>query len=1395
MFKTVQKMVIFFRICKKNFQNFGCYTKKCYICSEKLTNRTLRTLLFSLLAALLWAACSRPETIQPEPVQSAVQQSAELSNHRIQAITQDSSGYIWFATYRGLNRYDGHEMHQYFCNDQPDGLPDNQVRNVYCDRRGRLWIATKNGIAHYTENDTFLPISVPNHQLLFECFAENSRGDLFVLQPSQVMRYDSLSGSFVEEVTGFPFGGYSGNQLLFDAEDNLWVVNAQGAFCYSGVTHQQLIALDCHEHSVEKAAIIEGRLWLACRGQGIRFYDIGQRQWCDAPLGMALPEQYEQASVTSIYPVAGRQVVLVGTSQGIFHYNLRTGELKHQTDPGFPFDAPDFSVTHILYDRACNLWLCNDHQGYVVRSQQERTFNADNYLRTTFAGKPVASVTLQDSTTLWIATHHDGLWSYQIGSHRLRCFDHHYFEHYLSDLSDIELYYVTTDSQGNLWVSCLPGLVLCLHPEGDELRLVGQYAINMPIVIAEAADGTLCVGTYSNSYFTKRRDERHFEEHRILNNNYSYMANLLQLRDGRFAALVKGQALRFLEPGHVEFSPQVLSDEQIAACVQRNLFLPTSLCQDRAGDLWIGTVSNGLMHYAMATGELTNIPDAPCEDIASIEEDRQGNIWVSTQHGLGCYDPRARTFINYYKSDGLNGNEFYDRCSCRLPNGQLVFGGEHGLTVFSPERLATESVPRLHFENLRIHNRLVRPSADGPITSRLSSADVIRLNHDQNNFSISYSSLDFGEGVRYAYQYRLEGFSSQWVDVKQSHEAFFSNIPPGDYRFQVRVTSREQQRILAERSIAVTLSPAPWSTWWAKLCYTLLALAIVWQLFHASRRIRTERWNRLQTERDREHERRINTMNMSFFANVSHEFRTPLTIIAAPIAQLLRDETLPRETRSVLAIVQRSVERMLRLVNQMMDFHKLEDDALQLEVQPIDLVHLVADIVESFQLQAREKRLQLTASGLEEPFVQWADADKIEKIVYNLLGNALKYTPSGGHVDLAFDVVSREELAADQTLNEDIRGNRFVKICVSDNGPGIPESELHRVFQRFYQLSRQQNGAFNWGTGIGLYYCSRLVRLHHGQITVANREGEGTGAIFTVLLPADAESYADAKHLDEMPSQVTSYPLRTDLNDLKISNGQNEKEQSDDTRPLLLVVDDDVEIVSYLKSLLRHTYRIRTCYDADSAIADIQEEEPDLILSDVMMPVKDGYQLCREVKNNMQLCHIPIVLLTAKTTTSDQIQGLDCGADAYVSKPFDPTYLQTLVSNILKNREKVRQLLIKSTQTETLAENVLSPQDNAFMTELYAIMEKELANPDLDINHLTEIMRVSRTKLYYKIKGLTGEKPGNFFRLYKLNRAAELIREGRYNVSEISLLTGFSSLSYFSTCFKKQFGVSPSEFK
>jgi signal transduction histidine kinase/DNA-binding response OmpR family regulator len=834
-----------------------------------------------------------------------------------------------------------------------------------------------------------------------------------------------------------------------------------------------------------------------------------------------------------------------------------------------------------------------------------------------------------------------------------------------------------------------------------------------------------------------------------------------------------------------------MTDEEQAAIIRRSVLVSTDLFLDSSGDLWLGTVANGLIRHSRKDNTTSPVDGAPCPDICSIEEDRQGNIWVATMNGLGKYDRTVGAFVNYSEADGIGGDQFSERASCILSDGTLVFGGNHGLTWFNPLDVPQKRSVPLVFQDLKIHNTLVAPGEDSPIRTELREGPDVVIEDDQNAFSISFAALDYSEHERTHYFYKMEGYDPDWVDAGDNHEAYYSNLPAGKYHFRVRITNNNQSIVETEKSLTVRVLPPWYKTWWAWILYALAAAVILgslWILIRRIRRVRKDaarrvyeaRRERERVEKEKEQERRMSKIQMNYFANVAHEFRTPLTMIAGPVSQLASSESIKGQDRKLVGIIQRSSTWMLSLVNQLLDFNRIGDKKLQLKVAKGDIVAPLKGIAELFRFNAGAKGIELQTYGLEDSFSMWADVDKVQKIVMNLLSNALKFTPTGGRVTLSFDVIPREEAAGEFLLSKADTDSQYAKITVSDTGKGIPEGQLEKIFERFYQADNQGD---THGSGIGLYYARALAGLHHGYIKAANRE-EG-GAVFSLILPVSASSYTDDERTAIQPVYDIPAPA--------VEETPTPSEEEAD-RKRIAVVDDDIDIANYVKVLLSPYYNVSVYFDAASALSGMQEEIPDLVVSDVVMPGMSGYDLCEAVKGDLQLSHIPVVLVTAKVAVENQVQGLGKGADAYVTKPFQPAYLLALIKSLLQNREKLHRQLGSVTTTEEIAPEALSPRDAAFMKELYELMEKELANIDLDITRITEMMKISRTKFYYKVKGLTGENPSVFFKRYKLNRAADLLKEGKYNMSEIAYMTGFNTLSHFSTSFKKQFGVPPSEY-
>ncbi len=1052
--------------------------------------------------------------------------------------------------------------------------------------------------------------------------------------------------------------------------------------------------------------------------------------------------------------------------------------LRKATTEEYPLpDSVDTAQSHVstwLRDSRGNLWTGTDNRGLTVKYADEERFNSDRELNRAVGQSSVTDVAVDRTGQLWIASQDKGILMRDTTGHTRHI---EISGRTGNNGQEDAAVHLLADADGFLWVATGAEVLKCRYA-GGRLSPVARFDIKKTMCMVQAQDKTVWISASDTYIYCVRLGSDKVDRKQLSSPN-SFTPSVATLADGSILVSACNRKMVSLNPATMKASELVIPETDWKACVRRSVFIPVDVCQDSRGSVWIGTVSNGLMRMDRKTCRMEHIGGLSCSDISSIEEDAQGNVWVSTLKGLNRYDPKTGKVTMFYKFDGMGGDEFNDRASCRLPDGTLVFGGLHGLTYFNPADIHTRQDIPLYFQDLRVHGQLVRPNERAAIAKSLVHCPEINLRHDQNSFSISFCALDYSKYPRVHYWYKLDGVDKDWVDAGTARTVSYTNLPAGHYTFRVKTGSNDSASTQQEKAIKVTVMPAPWNSPWAWALYLILTGLLASYLYDNRMRTVAARQAAKEAEREKERELRTNQMNMSFFANIAHEFRTPLTMIAGPVGQLLGSKNIGSEEKSLLGVAQRSIQRMFKLVNQLMDFNKLENDTLRLHVEPTDVAKAVNDICDTFAFNVKEKGLTLTRHGLEEPLTAWTDGDKLEKIVSNLLSNALKFTPTGGKIDVSLDAADGQ-----------------VMLAVSDTGQGIPKDQLEHIFKRYYQLDNQTKGIINWGTGIGLYFSRRLAVLHHGTLTAGNR-ATGIGAVFTLTYPMQEQDYTEEERRPLEDGNGEYQSAETYVHPIEQADEtMDKKTDADDKRPTVLVVDDDTEIVHYMRILFARDYRLVTCLNAETALEQMREEGPDIVLSDVSMPGMDGYELCREIKQDIQLCHIPVILVTAKVTVDNQVEGLNVGADAYVTKPFEPTVLSALIQSQLKNRERIRSILTNSTAIkEDAADNVLSEQDKRFVDELYKLMEEELANSELDVTKMTKMLYISRTKLYYKIKGLTGETPANFFRTYKLNRAAELVKEGKYTISEIADKCGFSSQSHFSIVFKKQFGVAPSQYK
>ena len=1342
-----------------------------------MTNR--KPILTAIVLAFAWLILScqhegMPHANKDKDEEHDLVVANELSNSRVQCITEDADGYLWIGTFRGLNRYDGHEYHQYFCTFDSLGLPDNQIQSLLCDQQGRLWVATVNGVCRYTQQDNFESVPMQTGNRNARKLLMDSKGRIFVYNGMELLVYDEQHHIFLSKFNR-TMTNQSWGDCFIDGADNILMVGADNLLVISGDTFKQKADVKAGQQlGLYFFELLPNGL-LLCSGNGtLLLYDTKSQQ--QIPLSSEMHERLTaHNSVLQAACLLDNNTILLSTSRnGLFELNLLTHTLKGQDDVNFTVPVPDAYVTKIFQDSRKNIWLGTYDKGLFADYYYKEKFGgSDNYMNRVIENSSVFAVAIDKQANLWISTLLKGVFVYHSTTQKA---EQIVIEGLPAGEKKNAITHIFCDRDGLLWLSTTNIVMKCRY-DGNKLNILGQWQVPMTMDFEQTDDGTVWASTSTTYIFAFKPGSSEPEAKQAFNVDFTFIPSLLKLQDGTMLISAFYQSIMKMEPKTGKLSAMDIPSMQ--RCIRRSVYIPTDMHQDAKGDIWIGTVSNGLLCYHPQTNEVRRIAGLSCSDVASIEEDRQGNLWISTMKGLNRLDPKTGTMTALYKADGLAGDEFTDRASCQLPNGSLVFGSTDGITMFNPADIDTLRNIPLKFCHLKIHNQMIRPTEGAPIESMLDNCKEIRLKNSENSFSISYTALDFGEYERVHYYYKLDGFDTDWIDAGNRHAAGYANLPSGHYTFRVRISdSASDEAGSAERQISVIVEPAPMFAWWAWMIYLALGVLLAWYLYRNAKRVVAARRAARKAEMEKEQELRTNQMNMSFFANIAHEFRTPLTMIAGPIGQLAKSDAIDGEGRTLLSIAQRSIQRMFKLVNQLMDFNKLENDTLRLSVEQIDVVKLLNDICDTFEFNAKEKGLTLNRFGMEDQLMAWTDGDKLEKIVSNLLSNALKFTPRGGRIDMQLDVVDDK-----------------VKVTIADTGKGIPEEHKENIFKRFYQLDNQTKAIVNYGTGIGLYYSRRLAELHHGTLTAGNRT-DGEGAEFTLILPMNEEAYTDAERrpleADDtlaVGADLKSTPVESDISHIP-------QHQDEDDRPTILIVDDDTEIINYMRMLFSHDYRLITCLDADTALEEMRAEEPNIVLSDVAMPGKDGYQLCQEIKQDIQLSHIPVILVTAKVTAENQVEGLNVGADAYVTKPFDPAVLSALIQSQLKNRDRVRKLLAKATTTEEEGvDNALSEQDKHFMEELYKLMEEELSNSELDVTRITKMLYISRTKLYYKIKGLTGETPSSFFRTYKLNRAAELLKSGSHTVAEIADMTGFSTQSHFSVVFKKQFGVTPTEYK
>lgn len=848
--------------------------------------------------------------------------------------------------------------------------------------------------------------------------------------------------------------------------------------------------------------------------------------------------------------------------------------------------------------------------------------------------------------------------------------------------------------------------------------------------IEVAADSTLYVGTYGDGvYIIPFGDTAH------------HVGADLKVRD---ILITDSLILAGTTTGIYD----VLNDTLIPFYDVRSLFC------DFKGRIWIGTFGGGLnlLRHNQNNWSLENI-NCGQDIVLSMQMDERGNIWFTSETSIIRYNPGSESVRTFNVLHGERDAYFTEAEAVRLQNGDIVFGYSDGYCQFAPEKimLSTDACP-IVFTGFQVQNE-----------ERKIENDTLVLHHYETTFSVEYAAIDYANGSKIEYAFMLDGFDNGWNNVNSQRKATYTNLKPGTYKFVVRSTNAEGVWAYNNRTIVVVVEPSFWRTGWALLLYVVLIILLIYAIYKF-----VMMYARLRQEV--EVEQKVTDIKLRFFTNISHELRTPLTLITGPVENILKSEKLSPNIRTQLEIVRSNSNRMLRLINQILDFRKIQNQKMRLKVQYVRIDKIVADVCANFRKEAFDKHLIFELVNDAPDAMAWVDREKVDTILFNLLSNAFKFTPSGKSVTV--HVSEKPD---------------FVLLQVCDTGVGIPSDKRSILFERFRSQNEIRNNSDKPGTGIGLNLVKELVDLHQGYIEVESEVNKGT--TFTVMLRKGREHFSTDVDIITDQSEPIPEPDKASPN-LKGTFAVEAK-----SKRTLLVVEDNEDMRTFLAEVFEQRFNVLLADDGVEGVEAARTHIPDLIISDVMMPKMSGDQLTQILKKDPNTCHIPIILLTAKTAIESKVSALEYGADDYLTKPFSSEYLQARVENILKQYERLQENYRKKLLELKPKEMPVKDANEVFLVQVMDFMEKNMDNHMLTVEDMVREMALGRTVFFNKLKGLTGLSPVEFIREIRIKRAAQLLETGQYNITEVTFMVGMNDSRYFSKCFKAVYGMTPTEFK
>ncbi|MGE4287190.1 MAG: two-component regulator propeller domain-containing protein [Salinivirgaceae bacterium] len=1322
-----------------------------------------------------------------------------LSNNQINCIFKDSRGFMWFGTSSGLDRYDGNSF-KIFSHIQNDtnSIIDNNILNIQEDFQQNLWITTGSGYTVLnTQKERFIyPATKYLRTLGYNntpafVYSDDDRNFWVTSDKGECSRYDVglKAWNKLERLPKEPISD------MFHAGTTLYLVYTNG----------QIVHLNQTTLEVEKTEFLTNKFELPEVNSLHIFVDNDGDRWL-----------YQETNPT-----------------GIYYYSNKTEKWNHLTnDPKCLYTLSSNTVKDITSDNRNQIWIATDHGGInLINKKTETNTHLEHHPddKRSIVEKSMVCLYYDNENTLWA-----GSYKYGISYFSESIFKFKHIRLKVSDKEpafDNDLNCFQEDREGNLWIgSNNKGLLRIDHRTGKQSLFQHQaenpqsLSNNVVVSLLNDSKNRLWVGTYQgglNCYVNGR-----FEHYKIDNGNQNTVSNdniwsLLEDSYGNLWIATLGGGLNKLDAETGRFrqysmnSTPALSSNYVL-CLhethEKNLLIGTahglviyypaqdrfitltgnfsgtaqfinknimSVFEDSRGLIWIGT-RDGLNIINPKTDELTLLnKNTGIADnvICAILEDESKNLWVSTANGLShlvvSTNPKTGEYhfipSNYDERDGLQGAAFNERSAYRTSAGDLIFGGTNGYNLVSPGRIKyNRNRPNLVFTDFLLFNKPV--VIDSQYFKRvilekaISQTTVVDLTHQMNIFTIQFSALNYLQPAKTTYAYKLEGFDQDWVKTQGINpSATYTNLDEGSYTFLVKAANNDG--FWSDEPIALTINVHPpiWKTNWAIFIYYLIITGIILLVAGIMRQRIRNRFQIAQERLEAKRNRELDQMKLRFFTNISHEFRTQISLVITPLDKLIK-QTNDENTSKSLKMISRNANKLLQLVNQILDFRKMDAKGHKLNLAMGDAVLVIREICHSFAETYEKKNINLTFSASSEEIRMNFDEDKLSKIVSNLLSNAYKFTPKGGRIDVKISFT---------TVNNEPQ----LRVSIADTGIGVKAEHRSQIFERFFQENVPETKAT--GSGIGLHISKEFVELHGGTIWMEPNQQQGSVFVFTIPLVNTNTTDLETHEVVE-----TLSPGVLDADGFDMAKAAKRKQT-------ILIVDDNEDFRIFLHDNLQEFFEVLEAENGKKALEICLEQIPDMVISDVMMPELDGYELCKAMKSDVRSSHIPVILLTARTANEHIVQGLETGADEYITKPFNLDILLLRINKLLEQRAEVHHQITQKKEINP-SEIKVSSLDEQLIDKAIKCVEENMDNSDFSVELLSQEMGMSRVHLYKKLLSITGKTPIEFIRILRLKRAAQLLGKSQLTVSEVAYQVGFNNPKYFSRYFKEEFGLLPS---